>query len=165
MEVLTDDTERRLWDRLTAEFGFRPSVETFPALTEPPASVTWRLGAIRSLDDAAVEELQAVIERGLLACVPAGEPLHWLDWQHIGYRFDPGRVGGGGQPRWPGGVFPDGDYYLYVTSDLRLGTFGHPWEQTLCVFGAELLAQVEGDLTDLLGDPLRRGASMPCSRG
>ncbi|MFB7608823.1 DUF2716 domain-containing protein [Streptomyces gardneri] len=30
---------------------------------------------------------------------------------------------------------PHGDYYLHLTDDLRLGTFGHPWEETLTVWG------------------------------
>ncbi|WP_275101361.1 DUF2716 domain-containing protein [Nocardiopsis dassonvillei] len=38
---------------------------------------------------------------------------------------------------------------------MRLGTFGHPWEHTLCVFGRDLLARVEGRLTALLGEPTR----------
>ena len=36
-------------------------------------------------------------------------------------------------------VFPDGDYSIFLATDLRLGTFGHPWEETLCVFGQPLL--------------------------
>ncbi|WP_328863889.1 DUF2716 domain-containing protein [Streptomyces virginiae] len=53
-------------------------------------------------------------------------------------------------------TYPDGDYYLHVTDDLRLGTFGHPWEQTLTVWGPRLLAAVEEELTELLGEPIRR---------
>ncbi|MFA7767591.1 DUF2716 domain-containing protein [Streptomyces sp. NRRL S-448] len=48
--------------------------------------------------------------------------------------------------KWPGSVYPDGDYHLYRTPELRFGTFGHPWEHTLCVFGAPLRD----------GDPVRR---------
>jgi hypothetical protein len=44
-----------------------------------------------------------------------------------------------------------------VTADLRFGSFGHPWEESLCVFGADLLAEVEDDLTALLGTVMRRG--------
>jgi hypothetical protein len=91
----------------------------------------------------------------LLTSARPDEQLYALDWQHIGYRFDPRRVDGRG-PRWPGGVFPDGDYALYLTSDLRFGTFGHPWEETLCVFGEPLLTAVETRLTTLLGAPVRR---------
>jgi hypothetical protein len=67
----------------------------------------------------------------------------------------PHQVGRPGKPDWPGYVYPDGDYYLYLTGDMRLGTFGHPWERTLCVFGEALLAQVTDRITDLLGAPVR----------
>ncbi|MFI1943063.1 hypothetical protein ACH46F_04320 [Streptomyces virginiae] len=37
-----------------------------------------------------------------------------------------------------------------------MGTFGHPWEQTLTVRGPRLLDAVEEELTVLLGEPIRR---------
>ncbi|MFH8386223.1 DUF2716 domain-containing protein [Kitasatospora sp. NPDC018058] len=152
-----DDPEHdALWDRFEARFEFKPSIAMFPGITEPPASVTWRLAAIDGTNDTIVDELQLIVERGLRACAGPGELLYWLDWNHAGARFDPHRVGRPGQPRWPGGVYPDGDYYLYLTGDLRLGTFGHLWEDSLCVFGEELLAVVDDDLTSLLGTVLRR---------
>jgi hypothetical protein len=154
--VMLADYEE-LWDRFTAEFDFRPSTVELPGITEPAASVTWHLGALDGPDDNAVDRLQSIIEHGLRTCATVGQPLYWLDWKHVGYCFDPRRVGHAGQPPWPGGAFPDGDYYLYLTSDLRIGTFGHPWEHSLCVFGTEFLAQVEDDLTDLLGAAVRRG--------
>ncbi|MFI7614707.1 DUF2716 domain-containing protein [Nonomuraea terrae] len=117
------------------------------------ASVTWHLGTGHAI----AGELDRLVRRGLLACVRPDEPLYFLDWNHQGYRFDPHRVGGPGRPFWPGTAYPDGDYYLYVTADLRLGTFGHPWEESLCVFGADLLAEVEAGLTALLGPVMRRG--------
>ncbi|WP_235854588.1 DUF2716 domain-containing protein [Nonomuraea aridisoli] len=139
--------------RFDEQFAFKPDYHLYPAVTEPPASVTWHLGAGRAV----AAELDRIVRRGLLACVRPGEPLCFLNWHHQGYRFDPRRVGGPGQPFWPRTAYPDGDYYLYVTADLRLGTFGHPWEESLCVFGADLLAEVEADLTALLGTVMRRG--------
>lgn len=65
-------------------------------------------------------------------------------------------MGGPGRPGWPGSVYPDGDYYLYLDPELRFGTLGHPWEHTLCMFGAPLLAEAEAELTVLLGEPVRR---------
>ncbi|MFI1585316.1 DUF2716 domain-containing protein [Embleya sp. NPDC020630] len=41
-------------------------------------------------------------------------------------------------------------------SDLRFGTFGHPWEHTLCVFGTELLDTIEHDVHRILGQPRHR---------
>jgi len=55
----------------------------------------------------------------------------------------------------PGAVFPDGDYHIHLTRDLRLGTFGHPWEETVCVFG-DLLTLIDAELTAALRPPIRR---------
>jgi len=38
--------------------------------------------------------------------------------------------------------FPEGGYHAFITQNLDQGTFGHPWEQTICVFGS--------DMTDVL---------------
>jgi hypothetical protein len=149
-----DQEDKPLWDRFYTDFQFRPGVKSMPAIAEPEASVTWHLDKLHG--DKGIDDLQRIVERGLRACVEPGESLYWLDWQHVGYRWDPARVGGPGQADWPGGAYPDGDYYIYLTPDLRLGTFGHPWEHSLCVFGADLLAEIETDLTTLLGTPMRR---------
>ncbi|MFC7326709.1 DUF2716 domain-containing protein [Marinactinospora rubrisoli] len=143
-----------LWDGFAGRFAFRPSTAVFPAIDEPAPSSTWRLAAGGGRGTTAA--LDAAVRGGLRRCARPGESLYWLDWQHPGYRFDPWRVGTPGRPRWPGSAYPNGDYYLYLTADLRLGTFGHPWERTLCVFGAELLAEVADEITALLGSPIRR---------
>ncbi|MYV73374.1 DUF2716 domain-containing protein [Streptomyces sp. SID1046] len=49
-----------------------------------------------------------------------------------------------------------GDRSTGVAGAARLGTFGHPWEQTLTVRGRRLLDAVEEELTVLLGEPIRR---------
>ena len=36
-------------------------------------------------------------------------------------------------------VYPDGDYYCFFSPDMSEGTFGHPWEQSLCVIGDRLI--------------------------
>ncbi|MBP2471670.1 hypothetical protein JOF53_000542 [Crossiella equi] len=149
-ELLNDPEYRTLWDTVHERLAFRPHPRCFPGITEPPGAVTWNLGAGEA------DTLQEVLERGLRSVGEPGERLHWLDWNHIGYGFDPDLCGGEGQPEWPGAVYPDGDYYLYLPSDLRFGTFGHPWEATLCVWGTGLVAAVEKELTALLGEPVRR---------
>ncbi|MEV4057356.1 DUF2716 domain-containing protein [Amycolatopsis sp. NPDC049688] len=152
VRALFDDPEHDgIWSRFGEQFAFRPAIREFPGITEPPGSATWHVG---DLDDPQLDALRDIVHRGLRESVEPGEELYWLDWQHVGYRFDPARVGGAG-PRWPGAVFPDGDYYLYLTRDLRLGTFGHPWEATVCVFG-ELLTRIDATLTAALGEPVRR---------
>jgi len=144
-------------DLFESVFEFTPSMKMFPGIAEPVGSVTWDLAAVDEDGGEGVSaRLEAIVERGLRTCARRDESLYWLNRYHPGYRFDPQRVGGPGQPRWPGMAYPDADYYIHTTGDVRLGTFGHPWEHSLCVFGAELLAQVEAELTALLGRVLRR---------
>ncbi|MEV4193616.1 DUF2716 domain-containing protein [Streptomyces toxytricini] len=88
---------------------------------------------------------------------PPGEFVYWLDWQHDGYHYDPRRTDAPGRPPPPRkGTHPHGDYCLRLAHDLRRGTFGHPWEQTLTVWGRALPTAIAGDLTELLGEPVRR---------
>ncbi|MFF3624807.1 DUF2716 domain-containing protein [Streptomyces sp. NPDC002467] len=155
LDWLHDDDP--LWDRFYAEFDFKPSTAHRPAITDPSPSVVWNLHSHHRLVADLPAALDAIVRRGLLAATEPGEFVYWLDWQHDGYRYDPRRVDAPGRPAVPGrGTYPNGDYYLHLTHDLRLGTFGHPWEQTLTVWGPALVTAVEGELTDLLGEPVRR---------
>ncbi len=169
VSMLIDDRDHdALCEEFKARFAFKPSYTYYPAIEEPPDSVTWHVGDVtdtrhkyrlmRNLpDDHRVARLQKAVERGLRACVRPGEQLYSVSWWHQGYRFDPARVGGAGRPTWPGAACWEGEYYKLLTRDLRMGTFWHPWEESLCVFGAELLAEVEHDLTAILGTVMRRG--------
>ncbi|MGW6688356.1 DUF2716 domain-containing protein [Streptomyces sp. NPDC054961] len=155
LDSLHDDGP--LWDRFSADFDFKPSTTYLPAITDPDPSAVWNLHSHHRLLPDLFERLDATVQRALLAATEPGEFVYWLDWNHDGYRYDPRRTGVPGRPARPGkGTYPDGDYYLQVTDDLRLGTFGHPWEQTLTVWGPKLLAAVEGDLNELFGKPIRR---------
>ncbi|WP_181775603.1 DUF2716 domain-containing protein [Amycolatopsis pittospori] len=152
IETLGHAEYRRVWARFHTEFAFRPSTDRFawPGIAEPAGSATWSLTA---LDDdpeyALLDRLVSVVQRGLASCA---DELFALDWHHQSYRFATTAE------RWPLSPFPDGDYYIYLTSDFRLGTFGHPWEYTICVFGDQLVTAISADLTEILGEPLRRSA-------
>ncbi|MFF5767150.1 DUF2716 domain-containing protein [Streptomyces tanashiensis] len=150
---------RHVWDRFYEQFGFRPSTSplTWPAIREPAPSVTWSLAALS--DDPDYERLDLlvdVVRRGLASCAGPRGPLYALDWQHTSYRFVPQDVGGAGQPAWPLSPVPDGDYYIYLSEDFRTGSFGHPWEDSLCLFGEELLDAVSAEVDSVLGPPIRR---------
>ncbi|MEU6948152.1 DUF2716 domain-containing protein [Streptomyces sp. NPDC046316] len=129
----------------------------WPAIKEPCASVTWNLSA---LDDDPCDErldrLVAVVEQGLASCAGPAGTLLALDWQHTSYRFAPHKVGGAGQPAWPLSPYPDGDYFIFLAEDFRFGSFGHPWEGSLCLFGEELLDAASAEVDRVLGPPIRR---------
>jgi hypothetical protein len=155
-----------IWDRFDAAFNFRPSIQHFPAIDEPTPSITWSL---HSLDDdrsrLKIDRMVEVVRAALAALAGEGSIL-CLDWQHPCYRVWPSLVGPEnidppGEPGWPLSPYPDGDYHIHLAEDLRFGTFGHPWELSLCVFGGDLLDLVGADLHELLGRPLRRDGRAP----
>ncbi|MFE7712721.1 DUF2716 domain-containing protein [Streptomyces sp. NPDC057486] len=157
--VLPEAEYRRVWDRFYAEFQFRPSTSAlrWPAIKEPAASAAWSLAALDvDPDYERLERLVEVVEHGLASCVHRQGTLFALDWQHTSYRFIPHEVGGPGQPAWPLSPYPDGDYYVFLSEDFRMGSFGHPWEQSICLFGEEFLDAVSTEVDKVLGPPIRR---------
>lgn len=153
------DADDEYWTPFFERFDFRPSIRAFPAITEPAPSVTIDLDPIFAARSQAefAAGVAAVNSVTLLALVRVLEPdssLVVLDWQHQTYRFWPHRFACQPDARWQTDVFPDGDYYTFLTEDMSTGTFGHPWEQTLCVFGEPLLSTLVPMLTNWL--PVQR---------
>lgn len=60
-------------------------------------------------------------------------------------------------PGWPRSPYPHGDYPAMISEGFRYGSFGHPWEHTLCLFGTDLLDNVADEITHTLPEILRRG--------
>ncbi|MFI8769394.1 DUF2716 domain-containing protein [Streptomyces sp. NPDC053792] len=157
--ALPEAEYRRVWDRFYEDFSFQPSTSPlkWPAIEEPVASVTWSLAALdNGPDDEHLDRLVAVVEQGLSSCAGPSGTLFALDWQHTSYRFAPQEVGGPGQLDWPLSPYPDGDYFIILAEDFRFGSFGHPWEESLCLFGEELLDVAATEVDKVLGPPIRR---------
>lgn len=152
-----DDEAQRLWDRFDAAFRFRPSMYDLPAIDEPTPSITYAL----TYEDGTRAE-PVWVNRALLTALrrvtSIDDGVVVLDWQHPTYRCRPHRVRDEEAPdvTWPIEIYPDGDYYIWLAEDFRYGTFGHPWEPSLCVFGEELLTAVAESGDEALGRVLRR---------
>lgn len=141
-QVIEGSEYSELWDRFDATFSFNPTAwrDRRPVIEAPPGSVTFDLE--HATGTWAVHAINALVVWALERISADDPPLLVLDWQHPAYRFWPRRsVLYGGERPFPFEVFPfpDGDYYAFVTDDLREGTFGHPWEPSLCVFGERLV--------------------------
>ncbi|MGW0939763.1 DUF2716 domain-containing protein [Streptomyces sp. NPDC002666] len=78
---------------------------------------------------------------GPASCVGPQDTLFVRDWQHTSYRFAPQGVGGPGQSAWPLSPNPDG------TTPSSSRSFGHPWEESICLFGEELLDTASAVIT------------------
>ncbi|MEV6715621.1 DUF2716 domain-containing protein [Lentzea sp. NPDC051208] len=117
---------------------------------EPEDSVTW--GNASSAEEAVTN----VVRRGLATRAKPDELICWADPRHIGIAGDLRRVGGIGRPEWDEPVVGNGDQAINAPYDLRFGSFGRHHEDSLCVWGADLLAEVSEQL-DALMPRLRTG--------
>ncbi|WAZ25608.1 DUF2716 domain-containing protein [Streptomyces cinnabarinus] len=154
-QLFSDPEHDEIWQRF--EKRFEVTYETaYDGIAEPPGSVTWHMEAVEHWRDPLLRRVEAAIARGLKACGRRGDRLYRLKWYINGTVCDPTRVGGPGQPPWPGYSYLTDENVIQVSGDLRMGTYGNFREESLCVFGAELVAEVEEELTELLGTVLRR---------
>jgi Protein of unknown function (DUF2716) len=64
-------------------------------------------------------------------------------------------------PGWPRSPYPNGDYPVMISEDLHYGSFGHPWEHTLCLFGTDLLDAIADEITHTL--PILRRGGQPAT--
>jgi hypothetical protein len=137
------------WAPFTERFGFRPDFyeQDVPAIEIPDGALVLDLGQAyysRARFEAAKAAVDAAALRALVWVAPEDEWLA-LDWQHPTYAYTPsGLALAGGE--WPVRVFPDGDYFAHLRADLSTGTFGHPWQRTLTIWGDDLVGSLGADL-------------------
>jgi hypothetical protein len=159
---LDGELSARAWDAFKARFGFWPSTRPseWPAIREPTPSITFDLADIQDGPQraAAYDAINAEALRCFVWSLPDVSEMTVLDWQHPAYRFDPSQQALTWRPDWAVPVYPNGDYYIFVNADMSEGTFGHPWEQTLCVMGPRLTASLGRSLAAWLPIKRRDGA-------
>jgi hypothetical protein len=150
------------WARFDERFGFRAGVdpESWPAIREPSPSVTFDLSVIPdgARRGAAYDAINAEALRAFVWAIPDRHELIVLDWQHPGYRFYPAAQALTWQAEWKIPVYPDGDYFAFLTEDYTEGTFGHPWEKTICVMGERLIDSLAHSWSTWLPIKRRDGA-------
>lgn len=138
------------WKPFNQRFAFEPDYyeRDRPAIQLPPGALVIDLGPISGRGGARWTAGVAAVNAAALRSfvwLAEDEELVALDWQHPAYRYSAARqVVADALPAIP--VYPDGDYYAHMTSDLRWGTFGHPWQQTLTIWGDELIASLGAEL-------------------
>ena len=71
-----------------------------------------------------------------------GRAVAFHDWVHPSLLFWPHQADRPEDvPGWDGGgLFPNGDYTIFVGRDYAFGVLGHPWERSSCVFGEPAVA-------------------------
>ncbi|MFD1245073.1 DUF2716 domain-containing protein [Paralysiella testudinis] len=132
MRLLAEPEYSVIWDEFYRKYNFNPSIENFPSISEPRQSITFGLALTHN--DAMIHELTKCITGGLKCSTFGNEEFYYLDWQHQCYAGDVLEL--------RRGYYPDGDYAIAMNKNLDFGTFGHPWERSICIIGEELVLHV-----------------------
>jgi hypothetical protein len=159
---LSVDEKEDVWDRFDSQFEFhqRRVNPDIPAIAEPTPSMTWALAPTQTDHQAKVADLTRHLLAGFQQVTRPGERLYALDALHWyeHYTFDPYRLESAGRDSWALTVYPDNNYAIFLAADFRFGVFGNPSEQTLCVFGQELLEAMGNSLPIMFGSVVRQNA-------
>ena len=153
MELKRDEYDE-IWDRFEDRFAFKPNYyeQVIPAINEPPGSITYTLAP--EFNESALKQLNAVFLGAYRLVLPKGQWLYRLDWQHQSYKLDLHAS----ENEQPLAIYPDGDYYITLTEDMNTGTFGHPWQQSVCVFGDELVKHIRANTPSIFTSVIRHNA-------
>jgi hypothetical protein len=176
-KLLDDEEECHVWEQFEETFHFSPSYHgTDSGIQEPFDSITFDISAYYA------SQTPEVLEQEVNACLfPLFTMISFshafiyaLDWQHPCYKvflaeFDVHRYNSvlfhhvgllgtseDGINYYLVPIIPDGDYSIFSTPDMTNGIFGHPWRNTICIFGKELLNALESHMPTLFQTPIRR---------
>ena len=159
------DAGDALWADFADRYQFRASTnaDKWPSIVEPAPSVVWDLSTVFTGDypggfTAGSRDVAAVVLRTLQDCTQWWDGVVFHDWVHPSRVFRPHTVDEPDEvPGWDvGGLFPNGDYTIFVGRDYTFGILGHPWERSLCVFGEPAVAAFAARNQAILGTVLRR---------
>ena len=133
--VLDDAEYESIWGEFYRRFKFKPNYDErrVPAINEPKPSIVYSFA--HEYDDNQIDELNSYFKELFSDYVGSDEFVYALDWQHSCYKFTPHED----FSDLPIGIFPDGDYFIFLGPNMKFGTFGHPWQNSLCIFGEEFV--------------------------
>ena len=132
--LLEGSENGKIWDWFYDRFSFLPSVHSkdWPSISPSLPSRTYRFSDYMFEDD--FDGYEDWIHAGLRELCGGEEQLYALDWQHDCYKFTLNNYGD-----LPIGFYPDGDYFIFISLSLKYGVFTHPWEESVCIFGHDLV--------------------------
>lgn len=179
---LNDENEYdKVWDKFENKFNFKPSIYEGRGINEPKDSLVFEVGNYYNQDEKTRIILEKDLNNKILNCFKIlafkDKFIYALNWQHNSYKLDIHNLNLEEYNKWiiennsflyekinknlykcpyhavP--VFPNGDYYIFLTLDMTNGIFGHPWRRTICVFGKELIELLNKDKPQLFSKLLR----------
>lgn len=131
-----------VWETLYRDFKFNPSISRFPSFRVPSPFITYDISAYFE-DSSLLHADEDLEEKALLVfqeLIRTDEYMPALDWQHECYWITPyGSFEKDEFGEWTVPVLPNGDYYFFLSKEMHWGLLGHPWEQSITIFGEGLI--------------------------
>lgn len=143
---LTPDEYRYVWDKFSKDFKFNPSgiKQNSPTFTPIEPFIVFDISHLYGNNFTELyQDLEQSILKAFCECMDKIEYLYVLDWQHTSYLFNPYLDSTRNEfDELPIPLYPNGDYYLFLNKTMSWGYLAHPWEQTITLFGHEIIIAV-----------------------
>ena len=150
----------RIWDKVYSDYEFSPSVSIFPSFKVPGPFITYDISHYfgELVDLNVYDELEEKALKVFKENTASNEYMMALDWQHECYWVNPHLEFERNEfDEWMIPVFPNGDYYFFIQKDFKWGYLGHPWEESITIFGEELIESFERNKPEMFQNILRQG--------
>lgn len=140
---LKDKELKFAWKTFAREFKFKPSISRFPAFQALSPYITYDISAY--FEDSFLLHADEDLEKKALLSFQENitgtdEYMLALDWQHECYWITPyGSFEKDEFGEWKVPVLPNGNYYFFLSKEMNWGLLGHPWEQSITIFGEGLI--------------------------
>jgi Uma2 family endonuclease len=182
-QFMTDEVSDTAWNFVYGKLQFKPNIDTTkPAFYEPKPSITYSVGHMYDVkwdkwkkNPNLNKDLNKKFLQIFRSLLKPGEMLYALEWHSHNYLFQPHerlrntkvrlwvarykrkrQKTWSSQQDWRIPIFMDGEYHIFLATDFSFGLFGHPWEETICVFGQPLLDALEENKPLLFDYPIRK---------
>ena len=142
MKIILDNKEyKNIWDNIYSNFKFEPSINQNVNPFEFDIDyVCYKLNSGWS------EEQEKIVNEIFKEI--SQDNLYALDWHHDCFEYNPSENielyyhyhdnDRNVEVYFPS-YYPNGDYYFFVSKDLKYGMLGHPWRKEIYVFGKKLI--------------------------
>lgn len=138
----------KVWNKIDDDLKFKPSISRFrfrpfkvpsPFITYDISDYYGEINDLEVYDD--LEEKTLLVFQDITT---EDEWIYALDWQHQCYWINPYLEFEKNEfDEWKIPIFPNGDYYFYINKNFEWGILGHPWKQTITIFGKDLINSFE----------------------
>ncbi|MFB9328303.1 DUF2716 domain-containing protein [Paenibacillus aurantiacus] len=144
---LSGDEYQKVWSRFEREFNFGRT-DGVRSFASPVPFITYDIAEVygKPYFEEYYLDLHEKMRCLFINCTLEREKIYALDWQHDCYLVDP-RL----EPdltefgEWLIPILPNGDYYFFLDKDFKWGVLGHPWKNTITIFGEKLIKGIEAN--------------------